>query len=346
MDKVLIISSPFFDYQKSVGRAFEELGYEVRIETYDEPIHPFKGLLRWRHKLASQARKEVLRQRSRERYDTYIRSVFEEFTPDIVFSYNGTILLDATLDWFRQRSKVILWMYDSVLRKDREMCRNHIDHADAVFCFEKKDVDYYDSIGKKAFFLPLACDTTIYYPPENPLGWDEKEIDILFVGTIYTSPHRAKILKEIVSHYPDRKIVVYGHYKPYFKNPIKWFFREKRNIFKNRNILPEEVNALFARTKIALNIHHKQTSFGANQRVFEASGAGAYQICDRNPFIESLFPNGEAGLYRNEEELFALIDDALANDKSDCALKGYNIIISSHTFKVRVEEMLRTIGVK
>jgi hypothetical protein len=40
MDKVLIISSPFFDYQKSVGKAFKALGYEVKIETYDEPIHP------------------------------------------------------------------------------------------------------------------------------------------------------------------------------------------------------------------------------------------------------------------------------------------------------------------
>lgn len=346
MAKVLIISSPFFDYQKSVGRAFEELGYEVRIETYDEPIHPFKGILRWRHKLASSARKEELRRRSRERYDLFIRSVFEEFAPDVVFSYNGTILLDDTLDLFRKNSKVIFWMYDSVLRKDRERCRNHIDHADAVFCFEKKDVEYYDSIGKKAFFLPLACDTTVYYPPKKLLKWEEKDIDILFVGTIYTSPHRTKILKKIVSRYPERKIVIYGHYKPYFKTPVKWFFREKRNIFKNRNITPKEVNALFARTKIALNIHHEQTSFGANQRVFEASGAGAYQICDWNPFIESVFPSGEAGLYRNEEELFALIDDALINDKSECALNGYKIITSSHTFKVRVQEMLREIGIK
>src|SRR5574344_228802 len=135
MQKVLIISSPFFDYQISVGHVFEELGYEVRIETYDEPVHPFKGLLRWQHKLA--LNKEKLRQKNREKYNHYIRSCYDEYSPDLIFIYNGNILLDDTLDYFRQKSKIILWMYDSVLRNDRNLCVKHIDHVDAFFCFER-----------------------------------------------------------------------------------------------------------------------------------------------------------------------------------------------------------------
>ena len=61
MPKVLIISSPFFGYQDSVGRAFEQLGYEVRIETYDEPIHPFRGWLRWRHKFSLNRERRLMR---------------------------------------------------------------------------------------------------------------------------------------------------------------------------------------------------------------------------------------------------------------------------------------------
>ena len=86
MPKALIVSSPFFGYQNSVGRAFEELGYEVKIETYDEPIHPFKGLLRWRHKLS--LNKEALREKNRQKYRLYIEAVFDSFKPDIVFTYN------------------------------------------------------------------------------------------------------------------------------------------------------------------------------------------------------------------------------------------------------------------
>lgn len=334
MPKVLIVSSPFFGYQKSVGDAFESLGFEVKIETYDEPIHPFRGLLRWRHKFS--LNKEALREKSRQKYKLYIESVFDDYQPDIVFTYNGQILKDDTLDYFRSRgAKVIVWMYDSVLRDDRVMCKTHIDHADLFCCFEEKDVEYYASLGKKAYFMPLACDTRTYFPQKA-----DKDIDILFVGTIYTSRKRIEMLEHLVARYPDRKILIYGDYKPYYKNPIAWLFRRHRDVFRNHNIAPSEVNNLFARTKVALNIHHKQTFNGANQRLFEACGAGAYQICDKNPYIASVFPNGEVGLYETEEEMYQLIDYALSHDMSQQAEAAYQIIIAENTFQERVKKML------
>ena len=135
-------------------------------------------------------------------------------------------------------------------------------------------------------------------------------------------------------------MLFYGEYKPYFKNPIAWFFRGYRDVFLNYNINPASVNDLFARTKVALNIHHKQTFNGANQRLFEVCGAGAYQICDANPYIKQLFPNGEIGIYHNEEELFELIDYALSHDMTDRAKAAYDIVTTQHTFVARIETML------
>ena len=89
MPKALIVSSPFFGYQNSVARAFQELGYEVKVETYDEPVHPFKGLLRWRHKLS--LNKDALREKKRQKYRIYIESVFDSFKPEhwITFAITG-----------------------------------------------------------------------------------------------------------------------------------------------------------------------------------------------------------------------------------------------------------------
>jgi spore maturation protein CgeB len=340
MAKVLIISAPFFDYQISVAKAFLALRHQVKIETYDEPIHPFKGILKWRHKFA--INKERLREKSRLKYKEYIENVFDQYQPDIVFTYNGTILKDSTLEYFRQYgAKVIVWMYDSVQRPDRSMCINHIDHADLFCCFEERDVDFFAQLNKKAYFLHLACDTEVYYP----ITTLEKDIDILFVGTIYTSPKRVKLLEAIAQHYPNKKLLFYGEYKPYFKNPITWLFRRYRNTFLNYNIQPNVVNTLFSRSKIALNIHHKQTFHGANQRLFEACGANAYQICDANPYIEQLFPNGEIGIYHNEQELFDLIDYALTHDTSAQAEKAYQIVINEHTFINRVQQMLELLSI-
>lgn len=338
MSKVLIISTPFFDYQISIGRAFEQHGFEVKIETFDEPIHPFKGLLRWRHKFS--LNKEALREKSRQKYKLYIENVFDSYKPDIVFTYNGQILKDDTLDYFRRNgAKVIVWMYDSVQRDDRKPCVTHIDHSDLFLCFEEKDVEYYAAMGKKAYFMPLACDTNVYYPQKA-----RKDIDILFVGTLYTSKKRMQILEQLVSHYPDKKILIYGEYKPYFKNPVTWAFRRNRKVFLNYNIPPSQVNDLFARTKIALNIHHKQTFNGANQRLFEACGADVYQISDTNPFIDSVFKEGQVGLYHSQEEMYSLIDYALTHDMSAQAHAAYELIISNHTFTQRVKQMLELLG--
>jgi spore maturation protein CgeB len=293
--------------------------------------------LKWQHKFSRN--KEKLYLKSKTKYNTYIRQVFDNYSPDLVFTYNGTILFTETLAYFKQSAKVLLWMYDSVLRHDRKQCIPHIDAVDAFFCFEKRDVEYFQSIGKTAHFLPLACDTTVYYPIKA-----QKDIDILFVGTIYTSPNRVKILEAIANRYAGKKILFYGHYKPFYKNPVKWLLRGHRSVFLNKNIAPSTVNDLFSRSKICLNIHHAQTTNGANQRVFEIGGAGAYQICDYNPYIKSLYPNGEAGLYANDDELFALIDEALVNDKSNEAKAAYEIITDHHTFKNRVEEMLSFIS--
>lgn len=143
--------------------------------------------------------------------------------------------------------------------------------------------------------------------------------------------------------------MIYGWYKPFVKNPIKWLFREKRNVFKNVNIPPAKVNELFSRTKIALNIHHEQTFHGANQRVFEASGSGAYQVCDANPYIESLFPNGEVGLYHNEEEMVEQIrwalDSANVQERERRAKAAQKIILKGNTFLSRVKQMLETAGI-
>lgn len=344
MKKVLLISAPFFDYHISIGNAFRELGFEVKIEMYDEPIHPFKGLLKWRHKFSFN--KEKLREKSRNKYDLYIKSVYDNYMPDIVFVCNGTILLDCRLDYFRKHSTTIIWAYDSVLRPDRTMCKYHIDHADYFFCFEKEDVVYYEGIGKKAYFLPMACDPKIYYPCKS----EEKDIDILFVATLYTSKKRMTLAQSVVKNFPDANILIYGWYKPFVKNPIKWLFREKRHIFKNTNISPQEVNELLSRTKVALNIHNEQTLYGANGRVFEASAARAYQVCDKNPYLESIFPNDEMGFYSEETEMLDCIRWALdknnLEERNKKAQQAYEIVMKDHTFKSRICQMLKIANIE
>ena len=176
MKKVLIISTPFFGYPNSIARAFEKLGYECRIDAYDLPVHPFKGWNKWAHKFCSD--KEAFETRNYALYNDYIKPVFDSYKPDIVYIYDGSILFDETLDYFRaggasagmanaagsevssaHPAKIIIWMYDSVQNPRFARCRSHIDHCDAFFCFEQKDVEMYATEGRKAFFMSVIFAT-------------------------------------------------------------------------------------------------------------------------------------------------------------------------------------------
>jgi hypothetical protein len=40
--------------------------------------------------------------------------------------------------------------------------------------------------------------------------------------------------------------------KPYYKNPIKWIFRERRDVFMNKNLPRENVNEFYNRAKVVV----------------------------------------------------------------------------------------------
>lgn len=335
MPKILIIGTNYFNFNQSLASAFQTLGRTVHLESYDEPIHPFRGWLKWRHKFS--LNREKLREKHVAKYQKHILSQFQNIDPDLVLVLNGAILKPETLTLFRENAKVVLWMYDSVFRYPK--CMNHIDFVDYAFFYEQKDVAHYQALGKKAYFLPQAADVNLYYPTKN-----QKILDILFVGVLYRYLKRIHLLTKVAEKFSSRKIKIVGKYKPIEKNIFKWLFREKRSVFTNRNVSPSEVNTLYNQSRMVTNIHHETQVEGANPKVFEICASGAYQICDYNPYIASLFPNGEIGLYKNEQELFDLIEDALKNDKSEQAKKAYEIVMENHTFEARMKEVLQIIG--
>ena len=333
--KILIIGPRYYNYLDAAAAAFGKLGHEVVVEPYDNPIHPYTPMMKVRYKLSRH--KERLQERSRTLFNAFILKRFGETGPGLVFILNGEILYEETLDKFRESAKVGIWFFDN--REKLPLATGHIDHADALFCFENDDVQWYARQGKKAYFLPQACDCGIY----RPLGL-EKDIDIVFVGTLYTSRKRRRTTEALCRRFPELKIEVYGLYRPWYKGLLKCLTRPRKDVFLNRNVNAAQANELYNRARIALNIHQEFQKDGANPRVFEICGSGAYQICDRNPYVESLFPDGEIGLYSTEEELFSLVEKALRENTAERAEAARNMVLSRHSYEVRMKTVLEKLG--
>lgn len=338
MPKVLLIGPNFHYFLVSITRAFEACGYEVHTCAYDNPIHPYTTLNKWKYKFAQD--KEALKQQSRRHYDSYIREQFDHMQPELVFILNSDNLLPTTLDYFRQTSNVIIWLFDSVKRFP--VVLENLSHVDHVFCYEQSDIPYIqEQVGITAQFLPQAVDETLYHPTS-----DKKQFVLSFAGDIWQSKRRQTILQHIVKRYRHLPIRIWGIYKPWYKGFWRWLTRERRDIYMNRNTTAEVLNDTYNQSRIVLNIHGEQQKNGANPKVYEIAAAGSYQICDANPYVESLFKNGEVGLYHNEEELYTLIDYALTHDMSAQANAAYQIVTTQHTFTHRIHQMLQILNQK
>lgn len=328
----MILGPSFFGYNESIRRAFVALGYDTNVMEYDEPVHPFNRKNKILRKLFPHS--GWLRRKSRRLFNASVAACFEAYRPDLVFIYNGDILEKETVRRFKQQSKVAVWMLDGAFRHPDSVAI--APDADIYFCFEKSDVDKLNALGINACFLPQGYDPAVYYPVPGT-----KDIDVLFVGALYRYPKRIRLLKSLVRALGDTcTIRIYGPYKPFEKNPLKWLFREKRDVFINRSIPPEEVNRLYNRARLCVNIHHAQSVEGANPKVFEISGAGTFQLVDYNAFIAGIYPGGEAALFRTDEEFIRMAKQFLAADTADAAARAHRIVSEGHTFECRIREAL------
>ena len=334
MPRALIIGPDFYNFNEAVCAAFSACGYDSTVLGYGTPVDPYDTFNKLGYKLA--LNKEAFRARNRSGRQTFYAAAFDAVKPEIVFILNGEILTADTLEHFRRGgAKTALWCFDSV--RHVPVIKDHIDHVDRFYCYDRGDIEDYKKEGKEAFFLPQAADTAVYHP----LDGVRKDIDILFVGDLYHSPRRQQYLSGVVRAFPDKKIKVVGIYKPWYKNPLKALLRERRDIYTNRNAAPGQVNALYNRARMVLNIHNEQQSDGANPKVFEICASGAYQVCDANPYIEQLFPGGEVGLYAGPQQLVERIGEAFAGDTAALAAAAREKVLAGHTFGTRIAEVIK-----
>ena len=343
--KVLIIGPRFHYFNASIERAFRSLDYLTEVLAYDNPVHPYTLVNKVRYKLTGDKLK--MKRRSRQAFQVEAQAAFAKACPDVVFVMNGDMLLPSTIEgWRKQGAKVALWFFDSMTHIP--LCEDNIPAVDAVFCYEQTDIPLIkERYGVTAHFLPQAVDLMLYHPlaaesasstPQSVA--DPKLFDIVFAGDIFHSRRRREIIQALVSHYPQLRIRVWGDYKPWYKNPLRWLLRERRDVYQNRNTTGQQLNLDYNHSHLVLNIHIEQQKDGANPKVYEICASGAYQICNANPYLEQLFPHGEVGLYHSLDELFALVDHALSHDMSTKALAAHRIVVSQHTFQHRMQYVI------
>ncbi|HEX2683799.1 MAG TPA: glycosyltransferase [Ferruginibacter sp.] len=337
MKRILIVGPRFYGYSQSVAKAFEHHGFNV--ELFDDWTEGSVDNFREKIIYNLSADKNVFFSKKYESFNKKIRARYAATNPEMVFIIRGAILTEETLR-FMKGSMLVLWMMDSIFTVPNTLRNIHL--YDHVFLFEKEDIQpLKDQHAIEGHFLPLALDESVYFPIPSK----EKPIDMLFVGNLYEK--RVVLFNRIIERFPELNFKIYGFYFSKLRNLWRYFFRKDKQYYTNSFISPSELNKLYSKTKICLNIHHSQSVYGVNQRFFEVCGAGTLQVCDRHGFISDNFRNGEIIIYDSDDELFTLIEAILADYESYAEKIGqaYKEVVAHHTFDKRIQYILKTINI-
>jgi len=165
-------------------------------------------------------------------------------------------------------------------------------------------------------WLPLAADTTIYYPGENER---ERDLPVVFIGTVDSKlrPKRSAILFRL-KRMAELKII---------------------DGSGRRSETPLKVADYYRHAKIVLN---ELLFDGINLRTFEAMACGAVVLTQRNRGEERLFQDGRHLLTYTHKDLEDVVQEALENPKllQEISRESIKQISQNHTIKHRAVKVL------
>lgn len=292
--KVLLIGPNFFHYIDSIETALKKNGYEVNKVLYNEsPI----GII---ERFLSIVLRSLTRRIKVRKFNKYLEGVFDSYCPDAVVVIKGNLIAKTTLIKWSSIPRV-LWMMDSIFSYKSTL--DSAKYYSHIFCFENTDVEKLEKIGIFAKFLPLGVDENIFYP----CTVFDKDIDVLFVGTLYKT--RKKYFDKLLLEHKNINIKVIGPLadrKHRILNYLGLCINDAR--MEYRNVNTDELVELYSRSRIIINMHHAQSIYGVNPRFFEIIACDSFQIVDKMPFIEDFFSGYDIVQYRDLSELTYMLE--------------------------------------
>lgn len=157
-----------------------------------------------------------------------------------------------------------------------------------------------------------------------------QKYDVCFVGHVQETPNyngitRVDALDRLFKEFPN---FYYGSRNPAFPNV---------NLF-------EDAAKKFSMSKIVFNISIKDD---INMRVFETLSTGSFLLTNYIPTLGELFEDGKHLItYKTLDEMVEKAKYYLEHDeeREKIAQAGYEEFIAKHTYKHRIETILKTVG--
>lgn len=342
--KIFIIAPSFYGIDKSISKAFEDLGFEAILKNNRTRLNIMervsKKIMR-EFPFTKIILNQILRFFLNKENQEYLSSI-KEAKPDILFAIKGETLFPGTLKIIKDKMRIpcIAYIWDDPFysyagqfsddfRKNNFASGMHL--YDYIFVYDPYYVEEIKKRGiTKVSYLPLATDSN-KYKKTNLTEEERKEYsyDVTFVGVPY--PNRIEILNNLT----EFNLGVFGD---------GW--EKLQNSYYKGRAINERVLKIYNSSKIVLNVHDPEAKFSVNTRTFDIPATGAFELVDYKPELENLFKIGEEIVcYKDISDLKRQIRFYLNNpeERQRIAERGRAKVLGSHTWYHRMKKVVEVL---
>jgi len=241
-----------------------------------------------------------------------------------------------------------IWLTEDPFYLDKSL--EIINSKSIFFTIDLGSYEFYKSKGyKNIFYLPLGTNPNIF----KKMMIDETYMsDVLFLG--YPYPSRVNLAR-IVLENTNYKLTLIG--KGWRKQIPKNLRRSKQLLIIDKWIPPILAASFYNGAKIVINQHREMNfvqnknslqveSESINNRTFDISACGAFQLIDYKKDLYSQYQEDEIVHYQNPSDFINKINKFIYEDdyREFIAYKAQSKVLLNHTWDARVSSIIDTVN--
>ena len=251
----------------------------------------------------------------------------KRFNPDVVYSYNMSILASKDLEKIKKHTKLLVGQKASPLPINKTPFYKY----DLMITSFPHFVAKFRDMGIKSEYLRLCAEKSI---PEI-IGKKKRIYDVSHIGG-YT-PRHSKGNKKLEKLAKEIKVDFWGYGEKTLlpTSPIRQNFHGQA--------WGRKMYEIFAKSKIVINRHiNVAGNYANNMRMFEATAMGTLLITDTKKNMNDFFNIGkEVVTYKDSDDLIKKVGYYLRHNKERerIANAGQKRTLKDHTYDVRMKEL-------
>ncbi|MCK0471935.1 glycosyltransferase [Alkalihalobacillus sp. APA_J-10(15)] len=266
--------------------------------------------------------------------------------PDVVLVLKRQLPADWIQSFNKHRIPIGLWVVDDPYLIKKHVLRGY--HYDFILTQEINAPAFYEKRGMRAFYLPLAVNTSTYFPQEVESDYQS---DICFVGS--GMANRIRLLHQLGNCFVHETIRIIGRWWEPLQNQLG-----RNHFILNKPISAEEASKYYNGAKIVLNMHrnpydskHNPSRIQAatpNNRTFDIAACSAFQLTSYRKAISDFYQKDEIIEYQSVDDLVKKVEYYLvqSHERREIAKRAYKRTMNAHTYSVRLTDLIHLLKTK